>query len=129
MALKSYRDLIAWQRAFSLAEIAYQVTARFPNEERFGMIAQARRCAISVPSNIAEGYQRGTRKDYIRFLSIAQGSLAELETQLLLSLSRRMTQEVKLEEALRVTEEVSKLLRGLKSSLLKNTPVKPNPTP
>jgi four helix bundle protein len=129
MALKSYRDLIAWQRAFSLAEIAYQVTARFPNEERFGMIAQARRCAISVPSNIAEGYQRGTRKDYIRFLSIAQGSLAELETQLLLSLSRRMTQEVKLEEALRVTEEVSKLLRGLKSSLLKNTPVKPNPNP
>jgi len=106
MALQSYRELVAWQRAFALVEQVYAATAHFPPEERFGLIAQTRRCAVSVPSNIAEGYQRGTRKDYIRFVTIAQGSLAELETQLLIAKSLKYVSESDINQVLSASEEV-----------------------
>jgi len=83
-AINSYRDLEVWQRAFALCDTVYKISGSWPNEERFGLTAQARRSAVSVPSNIAEGYGRGSRQDYLRFLKIARGSLFELETQLLL---------------------------------------------
>lgn len=83
--LRTFRDLIAWQKGFALAKRVYELTRGFPREERFGLTAQIRRAAVSVPSNIAEGYNRGTRPDYIRFLWMANGSVAELETQLLLA--------------------------------------------
>ncbi|MEQ8846028.1 MAG: four helix bundle protein [Phycisphaerales bacterium] len=83
-AINSYRDLEVWQRAFALCDTVYEISGNWPNDERFGLTAQARRSAVSVASNIAEGYGRGSRQDYLRFLKIARGSLFELETQLLL---------------------------------------------
>ncbi len=67
-SIKSYRDLVAWQKSMGLALTVYRETAKLPPEERFGLTAQTRRCAVSVPSNIAEGWGRGATQDYIRFL-------------------------------------------------------------
>jgi len=78
----SYRELVVWQKAMSLAEAAYAVAGLLPDSERFGLSSQIRRAAISVPSNIAEGHERRSRAEYRRFIAIACGSLAELETQL-----------------------------------------------
>jgi four helix bundle protein len=84
-AIRSFRDLVAWQKAMDLCEHVYTLSKSFPAEERFGLTAQIRRAAVSVPSNIAEGYGRARTQDYLRFLNVALGSLAEVETQLLLS--------------------------------------------
>ena len=86
--VRSYRDLIAWQKAMSLAEQAYQVTRGFPDDERFGLTAQMRRAAVSVPSNIAEGFGRARKPEFKRFLEIARGSLLEFQTQA--ELARRL---------------------------------------
>jgi len=83
--IRSYKDLIAWQRGMDLVTLVYRVSARFPADERFGLISQIRRAAVSVPSNIAEGYGRGSRDDYHRFLRLARGSLFEVETQALIA--------------------------------------------
>jgi len=83
--VNSYRDLIVWRKAIELAKGLYGLTRSFPEDERFGLIAQIRRAAVSVPSNIAEGQARRTSKDFIQFLYISKGSLAELDTQLTLS--------------------------------------------
>lgn len=86
--IKSYRDLEVWQRAFELSLAVYDATRQMPADERFGLTSQIRRSAVSVPSNIAEGFGRGSRVDYTRFLKMARGSLYELETQLLIAASR-----------------------------------------
>jgi four helix bundle protein len=83
--IHSYRDLIVWQEAMNLAEETYRATAIFPKQEVYGLTAQARRSATSVPANIAEGYGRDSRGAYVQHLRVAQGSLKELETHLLLS--------------------------------------------
>ena len=80
--IRDYRDLIVWKEAMELAELVYSVTRSFPREEAFGLTSQIRRAAVSIPSNIAEGDERDTKKDSVRFLYIAKGSLAELRTQL-----------------------------------------------
>jgi four helix bundle protein len=85
MSVKNYRELVVWQKAMGLAKLCYQVTKRFPKEEMFGMTSQIRRSAASIPANIAEGHGRTHTKDYLHFLSIAKGSLAEVETHLILS--------------------------------------------
>ena len=85
MVIQSYRDLKVWQTGIDLAEECYFVTRDFPIEERYGMISQIRRASASIPANIAEGHGRKTRAEYIQFLYIAQGSLKELETHLILS--------------------------------------------
>ncbi len=79
--VQSYEDLRVWQAGISLCAEVYQITATFPTDERFGLTSQMRRAAVSVPSNIAEGWGRGTRADYLRFLRIARGSLYEIRTQ------------------------------------------------
>jgi four helix bundle protein len=79
--IRSYKDLIVWQRAFGLGKNVYLLTSAFPPEEKFGLTAQLRRAAVSIASNIAEGYGRGGRSEYLRFLRIARGSLFEVETQ------------------------------------------------
>ena len=82
--IRSYRDLRVWQEGMSLAEICYGLTKPFPKDELFGMTSQIRRAASSVPANIAEGYGRDSKGDYIQFLRISQGSLKEVETHLIL---------------------------------------------
>ena len=83
--LKSYRDLLVWQKAIEPAILIYRLSDAFPRTETYGLTSQIRRASVSVPSNIAEGYGRGSRKEYLQFLFVAQGSLKELETQPILS--------------------------------------------
>ena len=83
--IKRYRDLLIWQKGMALAKQVYAMTRAFPGDERFGLTAQMRRAAVSVPSNIAEGQARRGRKEFVQFLSHAEGSLAELDTQLRLA--------------------------------------------
>ena len=117
--LKNYRELKVWQRSYQLCLEIYKITKRFPNEERYGLTSQIRRAAVSVPSNIAEGYGRKTTPEYIRFLYIAYGSNCEMETQILLSgdLGYIKTGEWQiLREGIR---EVERMLKGLIKSLEK----------
>ena len=81
MKTKSFKDLIVWQRSYQLVKESYKITANFPKEELYGLSQQMRRCAVSIPSNIAEGYGRQYSKEYKQFLSMAYGSLCEFETQ------------------------------------------------
>lgn len=79
--ISSYKELIVWQKSVELVSKVYEITRLFPEEEKYGLTSQIRRSAVSIPSNIAEGYGRGSSKTYLQFLSIARGSLFELETQ------------------------------------------------
>lgn len=88
--VRSYRDLLAWQKAVMLVELVYRMSARLPVDERFGLTSQLRRAAVSILSNIAEGHGRESTKEFTRFISIARGSLAELETQLEIALRLNM---------------------------------------
>jgi four helix bundle protein len=81
-SLRGYEQLLVWQRGIVFAREVYRATSRFPSDERFGLVSQLRRAAVSIPSNIAEGHARHSTREYLRFLSIAQGSLAEVATQL-----------------------------------------------
>ncbi|PCI27803.1 four helix bundle protein [Candidatus Wolfebacteria bacterium] len=87
--LHSHKELIVWQKSVSFVESIYSLTRSFPKEEQFGLVSQMRRAAVSVPSNIAEGRARGTRKDFVHFLRISFASCAELETQL--EISKRLS--------------------------------------
>ncbi|HSH37373.1 MAG TPA: four helix bundle protein [Chthoniobacterales bacterium] len=82
---QSYKDLVVWQKGIALATLIYQVTASFPPEEKFGLVSQMRRAAVSIPSNIAEGQARHTTGEFIQFISHAERSAAELETQIILA--------------------------------------------
>lgn len=82
--LRSYRDLLVWQKALDLTVLIYRLSEGFPKKEIYGLTSQVRRASVSVPSNIAEGYGRGSRREYLQFLYVAQGSLKELETQTIL---------------------------------------------
>lgn len=81
-AIKSYRDLEVWTNGIRLSELVYELTEQFPQDERFGIASQMRRCAVSIPSNIAEGFMRKNTKEYMQFLYISLGSIGELDTQL-----------------------------------------------
>ncbi len=117
--LQSYRDLRVWQEAMALGEKCYQLTREFPKDELYGMTSQIRRSAASVPANIAEGYGRGTRGEYIQSLRVSQGSLKELETHLILSQRVRLAPETAFGPALAQCELVGKLLFALIRSLQK----------
>jgi four helix bundle protein len=84
-SIKSYKDLLIWKKGMELSVMVYSLTSEFSSDERFGLIPQLRRASISIPSNIAEGYGRGSTKSYIQFIKISRGSLYELETQMLLA--------------------------------------------
>jgi four helix bundle protein len=115
--LQSYRDLLVWQRALELAVRIYRLSEKFPKSEIYGLTSQVRRAAVSVPSNIAEGYGRGSRKEYLQFLSVAQGSLKELETQIILAQRLSYASEKDAEVTLSASETVGKMLGGLMRSL------------
>lgn len=110
MPINSYKDLTVWQKSFELARNIYALTSHLPKDEQFGLSSQMRRCAVSVPSNIAEGQQRNNIREYRQFLGVAKGSVAELETQLLL------TQEIyglDIKQELALLHEVQKMLGSM----------------
>ena len=109
--IRTFRDLIAWQRSMELARQIYLLTRAMPQDERFGLTAQMRRAAVSIPSNIAEGYARQSRIDYLRFLRTARGSLAELQTQLDLCGQLELLQVPS--DLCRLVEEMDRILQGL----------------
>ena len=115
--VRSYRDLQTWQKAFTLALECYKLTRRFPRSELYGLAAQVRRAAVSVPANIAEGNGRMSRGDYVRHLRIAHGSLMELETHLLLARDLSFLSTRDAERVLTTLSEVGRMLGGLARSL------------
>lgn len=116
-ALKSYQDLAVWKKSIDWVQQIYVVSKGFPPEERFGLTSQVRRAAISVPSNIAEGAARTGTGEFLQSLSVARGSLAEVETQLLIARRLEMLREDQLNGLLQQSAEIGKMLSGLKRSL------------
>jgi four helix bundle protein len=114
---RSYKDLVVWQKGIQLAKLVYSLTRSFPAEEKFGIIAQMRRAAVSVPSNIAEGQARHTTGEFIRFISHAEGSLAELDTQLILSTELKFCRESAAEPPFTLLSEIRRMLNALRRKL------------
>ena len=111
----TFRDLIVWQKAIEMCKLVYQVSQAMPTAEKFGLVAQMRRAAVSVPSNIAEGNARQSLRDYVHFLIMARGSLAELETQLILARQLRMLNDIS--TITDSVQETRRILQGLIDSL------------
>jgi four helix bundle protein len=116
--VQSFRELVVWNRAMELAEEVYRLCEGFPTTERWRLIDQVSRAAVSVPGNIAEGQGRSTSKDFAHFLAVAKGSLNEAETYLLLSIRLGYLTERRAEAALAMIVEVSKMLAALRASIL-----------
>src|SRR3989344_5300615 len=111
--INSYKELIVWQKSFDLVKKIYKLTDNFPKSETYGLISQMRRAVISIPSNIAEGFVRKHTKEFSQFISIAFGSGAELETQLLLSKELKFIAEKEFSEVDSLLLEVMKMLNSL----------------
>ncbi|MBN1653551.1 MAG: four helix bundle protein [Deltaproteobacteria bacterium] len=116
-ALKSYREFEVWKKSIDWVAQIYLASKSFPPEERFGLISQLRRASVSVPSNIAEGAARTGTGEFLQSLSVASGSLAEAETQLIIANRLEILPPERLEALLLQSEEISKMLGGLKRSL------------
>ena len=116
-ALKSYRELEVWKKSIDLVEQIYRASKGFPPEERFGLTSQVRRAAVSVPSNIAEGAARTGTGEFLQSLSVASGSLAEVETQVIIANRLEMLPQGEKEALLAQADEIGKMLGGLKRSL------------
>ena len=114
--VQSFRDLIVWQRAMEFTATVYQIVKRFPRDERFAVVSQLRRSAVSVPSNIAEGHARQGR-EFLSFLSIARGSLAEAETQLLIAVQAGYIASDEIEPALALAAEIRRMASALTRTL------------
>jgi four helix bundle protein len=117
MSFKSYKDLEVWRKAMSLVKAIYIATAAYPSEEKFGLVSQMRRAAVSIPSNLAEGHARSGGGEFKHFISIAMGSVAELETQTILSVDLNYMAESTGRDVLSRLDEVGRMLRGLYKSL------------
>jgi len=116
--IKSYRDLLVWQKGMALAKHVYTMTRGFPDDERFGMTAQMRRAAVSVPSNIAEGQARHGRKEFVQFLSHAEGSLAELDTQLTLAEELGYCPHSNAHQSAEIVTELQKMIGSLRRKVV-----------
>ena len=114
----NFKDLIAWQKAMQVAALVYKLSGRFPSEEKYSLVSQMRRAAVSIPSNIAEGQARHTTGEFVQFVSHAEGSVAELETQLLLSINLGFATEVVATPVLSLLDEVRRMLNALRRSLV-----------
>jgi four helix bundle protein len=115
--IRSFKDLEVWQVAMCLVRECYELTAAFPDSERFGLTNQLRRAAVSIPSNIAEGQGRGSPKNFLNFLWIANGSLAELETQLLLAIDLKFVSVDRSSNVLDLISQLGRMLTGLRRSI------------
>ncbi|HUU12478.1 MAG TPA: four helix bundle protein [Terriglobia bacterium] len=116
-SVKSYKDLLVWQKGIALVKKIYQLTQTFPDAERFGLVSQMRRAAVSIPSNIAEGQARHTRKEFIQFISHSEGSVAELETLVILGVELGYCALADTQEIANLTTELSKMLDSLRRKL------------
>ena len=115
--INSYKELIVWQKSFKLVKQLYEITKAFPKAEIYGIISQIRRAAVSIPSNIAEGFVRKSKKEFSQFVAIAFGSGAELETQLLLAKELGFITEQEFVATNSLLQEVMKMLNSLLSKL------------
>lgn len=113
MAWSHYKDLIVWQKAMDLTEEVYRLVKLLPREEQFSLSAQMRRAAVSVPSNIAEGYGRQTEKEFKQFLSVARGSVFEIETQIYVGIRQSYFSKDDAKRALSLCDETGKILTRL----------------
>jgi len=115
---RSYKDLVVWQKGIFLAKLVYKLTQQFPPEEKFGIVAEMRRAAVSIPSNIAEGQARRTTGEFIQFISHAEGSVAELDTQLILATELAFCREMDPRWAFKLTDELRRMLNVLRRKLI-----------
>lgn len=111
--ISSYKDLLVWQKAITLVKEIYLLTNTLPEEEKFGLISQMRRCSVSIPSNIAEGWGRNSSKNYVQFLRIARGSLLELETQIIICKELTYVSNENYNKITNLIVEESKMLNAL----------------
>ena len=109
----NFKELLVWKKSIELVTEIYEITSVFPSEEKFGLVSQIRRAAVSIPSNIAEGNARRSSADYIQFLKIARGSGAEVETQIIISKNLGFLNDVKCEELTLKITEIMKMINGL----------------
>lgn len=126
MVVQSHRDLHVWKRSIQLVKEIYRVSKRFPDSERYGLTSQLTRAAISVPANIAEGNARGTRRDYAQFISIARGSLAEVETYLIIAVELGYVRNESVESLNKEMDEIGRMLTALRIRLSKRPSSPPN---
>ncbi len=132
MSVRSYQDLEVWKTAMELASGVYQLSAQLPDTEKFGLRTQLQRAAVSVPSNIAEGHARSSTREFLKFISIAHGSLAELETQLQLLPRLGLLGKDQIKEVLHQADRVGRMLRRLSQALndrMNPEPPVPSPQP
>lgn len=115
--IKSFRDLIVWRKAMDLTDQVYSQTSMFPDAEKFGLVSQMRRCAVSVPSNIAEGFLRGSRKEYAKFVRFAFASAGELDTQLEIAKRQSFISEEEYRSLQMLLTEIMKMLNSLINKL------------
>ena len=115
--MKSHKDLIVWQKSMLLVKRLYEITSSYPKDEIFGITSQMRRAAVSIPSNIAEGYGRLYEKDTVRFLSTALGSASELETQMLISKHQMLASDQELDDLLMLNNEIIRMLVAVSKKL------------
>ena len=114
---RSYKDLVVRQKGIALAKLVYQLTKNFQSEEKFGLVAQMRRAAVSIPSNIAEGQARHKTGEFIQFISHAEGSLAELDTQLILGIELKFARAEGTDVAFEIISELRRMLNALRRKL------------
>ncbi len=120
--VKSYRDLEVWQQGIDLTVAAYEISARFPREEKYGLTSQIRRSSSSVPCNVAEGHARSSTREFLRFLSISQGSIAETETLLFIASRLDFLDTKGRDEMLVETERLGRMIRSLQKALYRRLP-------
>jgi len=118
--MKTYRDLIVWQKSLQFVTDVYKATHRFPQEELYGLTNQIRRCSVSIPSNIAEGYGRNSTQDYLRFLRISVGALYELQTQLEIALNLKYLPQENFDGLFESSREIERMLSSLISKIKPN---------
>ena len=119
--VSSYRDLIVWQKAMDMTESLYRIVKKLPKEETYALGDQMRRAAISIPSNIAEGFGRNSKKEYLQFLYIANGSVSELETQLMLCVRINYLKESEIQSILTLLSEIGTIIMTITKKLNSDT--------
>lgn len=126
MTINSYMDLNVWKNGIEIVKSVYIISSDFPKEEIYGLSSQMKRSAISIPSNIAEGHGRDSLKEYLRFISIALGSIAELQTQIFIAMELKFIDEIKYKELAELNSMTGRMLKKLQQTLKFKLPLSPN---